>query len=91
MTKDNLKEKYPELSKLKGRMDEHRHIQQFCWYLQANGLLYQRKENPNKKDTFWALNDSDIAKVISEYFEIDYQEFENERRKMLKEIRNDHD
>lgn len=89
--KNNIDEKYPEHAKMKKRKIEHQHIKMFCWFLQANGLLYRREENPNGRDTYWALNDNDIAKIISEYFGIDHQEFEKEKLRMLKEIRSNHD
>lgn len=88
---NDIAEKYPEHAKLKERWAEHQHIKEFCWFLQANGLLYRRKEVEGGRDTYWALGDVDIAKVISEYFGIDHQEFQKEKREMLKEIRQNHE
>lgn len=82
---------YPEHEKLQERKKELEWIQSFCRFLSSKRLLNQKKsykdEYEDEQETCWALGDNEIAIIISEYFGIDPEKFEQEKVQMLEAIR----
>jgi hypothetical protein len=80
---------YPEHEKLKKVSDKSQTIGEFIDWLQneANYVIGQYKTSKVDREILYPAHEG-TQELLAKYFNIDLQKIEDEKRQMLKEIRN---
>lgn len=77
--------KYPEHEKQRAIVDKSQAIGEFLEWLPSTGIVFG-KWDAEGRDRMWATR-IDIEKLLAEYFEIDLEKIEEEKRQMIDEMR----
>lgn len=78
---------YPEYTKLHKCRDEAKTCGKFLEWLLRKYTLAEYKIDPDTEEDFLAPAFADITKLLGEFFMIDLNKLEMEKRRMLNEIR----
>jgi len=87
---------YPEHDKLQERAEEHRAIAEFLEWLEEHPKYHLAEYFPDPRAgkfrdrSEWrsGIGDLNTARLLGEYFDVDYNELQAEKDRMLAEIRN---
>lgn len=78
---------YPECERLVSVSKESQALGEFLdWLIQDKGIVLCNRTG-NRIDNLWAPQLQSIEAILAEYFHIDLERVEEERRQILEEIR----
>lgn len=83
-----MSNQYPEHEKLQKIQDQSQMIGDFLsWLQEEKGLSLCSYQGEKHKIDLWCPTDANTSKLLADYFEIDEKKLEEEKQKMLQELR----